>query len=270
MSKLDTDFFLLSNQGSAGVPGGGAGTPFENLKSVSFNGTTSTLSVANAASLDFMGVPFSIAMWLKIASNGVFQGICGKWGVANNLQSWYVETTSGTSTPSGPAGAIFFRVTPAGAGAFQTMVSQTGLAANVWNHIVITFNSNSGDTPVNRVKMYINGSSVTVSVAGDQYQAQTTTGTFHYGDDTTGGVFLNGKIDELILFKNVALSAGEVTTLYNAGVPWNLTGFSQYANAILWHRCGDDPTDDTTTIHDQTSNANNATGTDITISTDVP
>ena len=68
-------------------------------------------------------------------------------------------------------------------------------------------------------------------------------------------------IDEVAVYKD-ALTAGEVTTIYNAGTPNDLSGLASYGDNDSWYRMGDDDTFPTLT--DNTS-SNNATMTNMTI-----
>ena len=74
--------------------------------------------------------------------------------------------------------------------------------------------------------------------------------------------FLNGNIDE-VAFWNSALTADEVSALYNNGSPITpISDNGNYvssANLVTWYRMGDDASDTNTTIIDQTGNGYNAT-----------
>ena len=75
-----------------------------------------------------------------------------------------------------------------------------------------------------------------------------------------------GKIDEVALF-DAALTAGNVSTIYNSGKPGDLTAFSPSG----WWRMGDVNGASGTTITDQGSGGNNGTLTNgPTYSTNVP
>ena len=77
---------------------------------------------------------------------------------------------------------------------------------------------------------------------------------------------LKGKIDEVALF-DAALTAGNISTIYNSGTPGDLTAFSPSG----WWRMGDVNGASGTTITDQGSGGNNGTLTNgPTYSTNVP
>ena len=55
-----------------------------------------------------------------------------------------------------------------------------------------------------------------------------------YNSSGSTQFFFTGKIDEVALF-NSALSASDVTAIYNSGVPDDLTSYSP----TVWYRMGD-------------------------------
>ena len=92
------------------------------------------------------------------------------------------------------------------------------------------------------------------------------TNPFEIGASTSGGVYSNGAIDEVAIF-STELSASDVTSIYNSGVPNDLSSLSP----ISWWRMGDGDTFPTLT--DNGSGGNNGTMTNMTsgnIITDVP
>ena len=92
-------------------------------------------------------------------------------------------------------------------------------------------------------KIYVNGSNVTTSqnlssfstipnASDELYIGETETG--HYNP------FL-GNIDEFAIWVGAELSASDISTLYNSGVPTNLSSFS--TPPTHWWRMGDDNND---------------------------
>ncbi len=74
-----------------------------------------------------------------------------------------------------------------------------------------------------------------------------------------------GQLDEIALFSS-ALSDADVATIYNSGVPGDLTDLSPAG----WWRMGDNDGGSGTTVTDQGSESNNGTLNGATFSTDVP
>ena len=78
--------------------------------------------------------------------------------------------------------------------------------------------------------------------------------------------FFNGKLDEISLFSST-LSASDIATLYNSGVPGDVSSL----NPVGWWRMGDNNGGSGTTITDQGSGSNNGTLTNgPAFSSDVP
>ncbi len=94
----------------------------------------------------------------------------------------------------------------------------------------------------------------------------TNTGDLRIGYSPTNVRPFPGLIDEAALF-NSALSASDITTLYNRGVPGDISSLSP----VGWWRMGDNDGASDITITDQGSGGNNGTLTNgPTFSTEVP
>jgi hypothetical protein len=115
--------------------------------------------------------------------------------------------------------------------------------------------------------VYLNGTSIlnaTVTAVGSGWGSNFTIGRWSAGNYN----YMNGHIDEVALF-NSALSASDVTSIYNRGVPSDISSL----NPVGWWRFGDGTGDtdsgggapangDTIgTVVDQGSGKNDATGT---------
>ena len=150
-----------------------------------------------------------------------------------------------------------------------------------WIHFVMSHN---GTEPT----LYVNGSPVTIT-----YQTSTDKTLWFKGiltdatndaDTCSVGILrrnstpitaYNENVDEVAIYDD-ALSAGEVTAIYNSGVPIDLEELSSSTKLVSWLRMGDDPLDDDTdgtgVIKDQV-NTNDATPTNTAgdnIEADVP
>ena len=111
--------------------------------------------------------------------------------------------------------------------------------------------------------MYINGSLNTSNIDVPQL---TSVSNPVIGSFNGASLFLNGYVDEVAIF-NSALSASDVSDIYNSGVPADLTSLSP----VNWWRMGDNDGGTGTTITDQGSGGNNGTLTNgPTFSTTVP
>ena len=106
----------------------------------------------------------------------------------------------------------------------------------------------------------------------DKGSKSITTNSVTYNATNIGGMLyssdnhFNGKIDEVSVFAS-ALSASNITDIYNSGTPTNLSALSP----VGWWRMGDNNGGTGTTINDEGSGGNNATLVNgPTFSTDVP
>jgi len=122
----------------------------------------------------------------------------------------------------------------------QYAVTDTG-----WKHLALVFDASLSPTAANMVKLYVNGSKVTYdsSSANAPLAVPTISETLNLGYDKgsgTGGTYGKGNLDEVAIWNNTALSASEVTELYNLGTPEDLTTHSQYASLSNWWRMGDE------------------------------
>jgi len=91
-------------------------------------------------------------------------------------------------------------------GNFQT---STTLTTNTWYYLTIT---RSGST----FKMYLNGNLENTQTSSADISDSSNSNTFYMGYfDNDGGSYYNGKLDEFRIY-NRALSASEITALYNA------------------------------------------------------
>jgi hypothetical protein len=94
-----------------------------------------------------------------------------------------------------------------------------------WNHLVWTRDSSNG------YKIYVNGGSNIIRTGTDT-NAMSLGHLFRHPNGSLG---YNGKIDEIGVWTSTELSAGQVTAIYNSGIPDDLTSFSP----THWWRGGD-------------------------------
>ena len=129
-----------------------------------------------------------------------------------------IKTYKIVMTSSGFGGSVRGSGSPSPAWQ-SAMTSGFTPSTNVWYHIVLTFASSV-------TKLYVNGSNVaTTSTSG--YTTNQTTQFVGIGDKAQTAVNLpfNGQIDEFA-FWNEALTASEITALYNSG-----NGLNAYVNS---------------------------------------
>lgn len=268
---------LPTFSGFAQPAGGGV---FSNTLSGAFDGTDDYLNPSDTFSTLFGGT-FGISVWYKTPSS--FTGVDGMI-ISNFFASskGNVELRiTGTSSSAAKVGlwhSTAITLSPP-YNAYGKETGDTALSTNTWYHLCwATDRPVSGTTSS---KLYINGSEATISVGaygqGTLDNASTfTTNSFILFGSRNGAasgagstsLALPGNLDELSFF-NSALSASDVTSIYNSGVPADISSL----NPVGWWRLGDGTGDtdsgggtpasgDTIgTVVDQGSGSNNATGT---------
>jgi hypothetical protein len=133
--------------------------------------------------------------------------------------------------------------------------SSTLLPAGVWSHLAVTWDGSS------TVKTYLNGSQLAQITNASSLTARADkmlVGKGHW--------YHKGLVDE-VAYWNSGLSSSDITSIYNSGVPDDLSSYSP----VGWWRMGDDDGGTGSTVTDQGSG-----GSDLTMkngasfSTDVP
>ena len=224
---------------SSGSPGGGGA--FSNEYSVEFDGTDDYVDIPHDSSLDTAG-SMSFSVWIYADDVSGYKTILAKR--ANTNFDWQFAITGSK-----------FQFYDGGAG--SSLDSATSPNASQWYHVV--FSVDYGVT--NGTKIYINGS----SDAQGTFSPNSELAPMRIGDNSKNR-FFNGKIDEVSWFHS-ALSASDVTAIYNSGTPTDLTSYSP----VGWWRMGDNDGGTGTTITDQGSGGNDGTLTNgPTYSTTVP
>jgi hypothetical protein len=129
----------------------------------------------------------------------------------------------GTSIGTTPGQMYLYNMTNAGA---VSTITSTFIDENVWNHIVVVFNTG------NIVQFYKNGALSSTLTGITSFDATwDTIAARRY----PGGLnnLINANISN-IAFWNVGLTSTQVTEIYNEGVPSNLNNFSGTAPVAWW------------------------------------
>jgi len=164
-----------------------------------FNGTTSRLNIPTTGLAPTTAVSFSC--WVKCSSYTTRQSLLVKSdGVGSSTTAFAFEVgnASGKST----------MVISNGSSQVQTN-SSASLTTGVWTHLAFTYDGTNQ-------RLYIDGSLDTSNTSGigNVNNITQTTALGYYG--SLAGITLNGSLDEAG-FWNVALTASEITDLYNSG-----------------------------------------------------
>ena len=245
--------------GGGGAQGSGGGSSFESTNSFSFDGINDYIDCGDNDNLSFgNGVtdsPFSISLWLNTGNTST-RGVVSKYGSIGLEWLFYMV-----------GGKVRFLLNDTINSSNIFATGSTALTLNTWYHVAITYDG-SGLSGIN---IYVNGVLETLTTGGSGYVAMSNTNQpLEIGKYLSRELF--GVIDEVAIF-NSELSASDITTIYNSGVPNDLSSF----NPISWWRMGEAATyaGGAWTLTDQGSGGNDGTSTTLPAppaqpSTDVP
>lgn len=227
--------------------------PVFNQFSISLDGSNDYVDLGNPSALQITG-DMSIGMWFKTSSGSANRLIAKDGGggqprqyvllLLNNKLRWVRFNSSGT---------LF------------TIDSVDTYNDNAWHHVVVT-NKSTGT-----IDMFVDGVQLTEGTGSGNYTVETTNGddgiTMNNASvDIEIGYFaqansqyFNGLIDEVAIW-NDALTASEVTKIYNSGSPINIGSndgnYTSASNLQGWWRFEENTG---TSIADSSSNSNSAT-----------
>jgi len=229
------------------------GSKFSNFAG-SFDGTAdfvllpevSALKPTSAVSMSFWAKPNAWDM-TNGSNYDYFLGCVssGGWGV-------YLDNTGAQVTTI----KFIIRVSDTGSGSAGYLTANINTATTEaltgWHHIAATYD---GET----AKLYLDGGTTGITNA---VGAASSTIVYHGSNarpvmlgsdanaDTTGHHFYHGLLDDVAIF-NAALTSGNVSTIYNAGVPNDISGMS---NLIGYWKFEEGTG---TTVADSSTNSNN-------------
>jgi len=243
---------------SSGRPGGG-GSFDPSTMSAEFDGTNDELLLGTSA-ID-LDTNFTMSAWIKSDYHAGYRPIIG-WGGDN----FSYPTDAGKIRQLQIVGGVSLELWG------SRITGSTMLSTNTWYHVAATLSGND-------IIIYLNGSQ---DGSGTLSRTSFSTSTTYIAGmpPAYSGSFANfdGLIDEVAVCDSV-LSASQIASIYNSGVPGDLSPFSP----VGWWRMGDGTgdtdsgggapanTDVIGTVVDQGSGGNNATGTNgPTYSTTVP
>jgi hypothetical protein len=242
----------LSPGGETNITGA---SDYTNTKSINLDGVDDYVSCGDADNLSFgdgsSDSPFSISAWIKPDVTARFR-IIFKYG--STLKEYFMQVAGGSKLQVSFKDSI--NNASIGRNGFTSITTAS------WSHVVMTYNGSGSAT---RIKVYLNGVLDNGSTTGTgSYTAMSNTSEpLEIGRFSAS--YADGHIDEVAVF-NTELSASDITTIYNSGVPNDLTGTS---GLVSWWRMGDGDT--APTLLDNGTGGNNGTMNNFsTFSTNVP
>jgi len=235
------------------LTGAGGTPPFSNTKSILLDGIDDFVTMGDTLDFERTSV-FSISAWVKRDGAGAGFAVVSKMESSGNYRGYllYIDSTN----------VVKFVLRSQNSPTSRLVVDGTSTITNTnWHHITMTYD---GTSSTSGVKIYIDGVSDTVNTSGTLSATTLNSSPFNIGARDSNSLFANATIDEVSVF-NSELSASDITTIYNSGVPNDISSLSP----VGWWRCGDGDTSPTLT--DNGSGGNNGTMTNFsTFSTDVP
>jgi hypothetical protein len=179
------------------------------------NNDVNKVSVADTNDFSFTNgtndLPFSISLWMRFdAFSSGGNGLLAKRLPNVPANEWDILRASGD-------GRIYFELFSMGGG--QYLVSSFAYSTlNTWAHLVCTYDGLGLNSSL---KMYLNGTSQSVTILRDGYTRMTNTtapvtmGMWEFFNNQSGKH--RGMIDEVAIWKDRELTGAEITQLYNAG-----------------------------------------------------
>ena len=205
------------------------GEEYVNYYSNDFDGVDDVVAASTLADLGITGDTFSVSFWMKhpgsLGNYSTFLGATRNASWNNGFAVMYVNTGSP------PANQLRFWINGWNAAGYA-YADLTTTEANSWIHVACVYDGTN-------TKVYKNGVVGTNgSMTGDiVYEYLGTPFTFMIGRAETATSYdFAGNIDEVAVW-NTALSASDITTIYNSGTPADLSSLSPTA----WWRMGDGP-----------------------------
>lgn len=231
-------------------------TPFENLYSMLFDQVDTMVSMGDVLDMSDDGTDaYSVSVWFKTTSTQTYQQVIGKQVNGGNSNGWNLSIFAAASQSQ-------FRGFLGTASGSQYLFFQTSYSADVrsgnWNNVVMTYD---GTQSVSGFNVYLNGNPITVtSITNNTPSGVANTSDFNIGVRGSSSSYsnaFNGNIDEASYFNSV-LSAIDVTSIYNLGIPNDISSL----NPLGWWRMGENGTWNGTKwiLTDQGSGGNDGNG----------
>ena len=234
---------------------GSGGASYSNAYCIDFEkGSSQYLEASSTSALDATdgSTAFSISMWVKPESQSVS-------ALANKGDNGFILKTDFSGNVTFIVGTSTVNV-QCNAGADW---SNTPLDLGTWVHLVFTYD---GSATTGGIKAYVNGSdddrnhwkaasfgTGTSTSNSDPFligAAKANHAVLAGGNQST----FDGKIDE-VSYWGKAISASEVSEIYNSGTPADLAQHSAYDDLTSWYRMGDHASDDLTADSGQVTDA---------------
>lgn len=199
---------------------------------------TEYLEVGDVSELNFDNTdPFSISFWVRAETTSSYYTVIGKRLQTGTFRG-YAVFVNASSDPAGGGILQLYLGNNFGSNNFIRLYSDDVISDGSWHHVVWT---HDGSSSASGMFLYIDGQSAGFSIDSDTLGA-TTLNSEPFQIGAVQGVFeMIGSIDDVAIF-NTDLSAGQVATVYNSGVPNDLRETALSSNLVGYWLMGDGDT----------------------------
>ena len=213
-----------------------------NSYALSFDGSDDFVNVDGVATEIASMTNFSCSAWIKKGTEGIYP-IIFRAALSNSVHIGMFEYNNNL-------------VISCISGGFSEAVDTGGvnIADDQWHHVLMTYEKTGTNTST--VKGYVDGNLRITNSGAGIINSNIDEAAIGRRPNGSGGGDLNyeGLIDEVAVF-DITLTASDATSIYNSGVPADLTSYSP----VGWWRMGDNNSGSGTTITDQGSGGNDGT-----------
>ena len=197
-------------------------SPYSNFSLEFDAGSSQYINCGNPTELQITGA-LTLSAWIKSPTlTGTNQGIIYKDDNTNRCYKMQLAGSSGV-----PLGRLQFSTFESGV--VDHTDGTTNLADDDWHHVVAVY------TPSTSVVLYVDGAVQTTNTIGIPVSIDNDPADFEIGRKGDGTLYFDGNIDEVAIW-NTALTAAQVTQVYNNGYPRDLT----FLSPTSWWRLGED------------------------------
>ena len=203
-------------------------TPYSRF-ALSFDGSD-YIDCTNASTLNFERTDsFSASVWVNFNLNGTRQ-IIGKQLNSGTYTGWAIQQLTNYKIRAILIHNLVNRIM------LETPANSFSLTGG-WYHIAFTYD---GSSSANGVKIYINGSSASLSSTGEDNVTSSiqSNANFSIGARNNIDINFNGELSNPSVWSST-LTPSQVTELYNQGKPGNLNNHSAYSNLVSWWQLGE-------------------------------
>ena len=208
---------------SAIISGGGR---FVNNYSIYLDGTTDYINVADDATLDMGTGHYTLSVWAKLIVENQQSSLIQKRVGSGQYENYGLMIADGSTSYNAGKKLVCTNLGVSGSGNRIAYKSDSDIIVDVnWHHYVavVTFGTD--------IKLYIDG---TLEASTEIYGSTPTWETTDNNQplrigESNSGFDTEGHLDEAAAWKGAALSALNVKSIYNNGVPNDLTNPSSYA-----------------------------------------